>query len=124
MTNISERLELLPIMLVINNLNVSIFTKAEDRLKHDRYISTYICVHNNIFEHAASSCTLIVLLSFLKDLSHQTPTPSTQENEHSSPKLNKMVLYENIDQILPNKLHGPMYYNICVYNGHVFYTLF
>jgi len=38
-----------------------------------------------------------------------------------------VVLYENIDQILPNQLHGPMHYNIgvtCVYNGHVFYTLF
>jgi len=36
------------------------------------------------------------------------------------------VLYETIDQILPNKLHGPMHYKIgvtCVYNGHVFYTL-
>ena len=36
------------------------------------------------------------------------------------------VLYENIDQILPNKLHGPMHYKIgvtCVYNGHMFYTL-
>ena len=33
---------------------------------------------------------------------------------------------ENIDQILPNKLHGPMYYKLgvtCVFNGHVFYTL-
>jgi len=30
------------------------------------------------------------------------------------------LLYENIDQILPNKLHGPMHYKIgvtCVYNG-------
>jgi len=37
-----------------------------------------------------------------------------------------MLLYENMDQILPNKLHGPMHYHIgvtCVYNGHVFYTL-
>ena len=37
-----------------------------------------------------------------------------------------IVLYENIDQTLPNKLHGPMHYkigDICVYNGHVFYTL-
>ena len=36
------------------------------------------------------------------------------------------VLYENIDQPLPNKLHGPMHYTIgvtCVYNGHMFYTL-
>jgi len=36
------------------------------------------------------------------------------------------VLYENIDQILPNKLHGPMHYKIGdtgVYNEHVFYTL-
>ena len=36
------------------------------------------------------------------------------------------VLYENIDQILPNKLYGPMHYKIgvtCVYNGHIFYTL-
>jgi len=36
------------------------------------------------------------------------------------------VLYESIDQILLNKLHGPMHYKIgvtCVYNGHVFYTL-
>jgi len=36
------------------------------------------------------------------------------------------VLYENIEQILPNKLHGPVHYKIgvtCVYNGHVFYTL-
>jgi len=34
--------------------------------------------------------------------------------------------YENIDKILPNKLHGPMHLKIgvtCVYNGHVFYTL-
>jgi len=33
-------------------------------------------------------------------------------------------LYENIDQILLNKLHGPMHYTIgvtCVYTGHVFY---
>ena len=30
------------------------------------------------------------------------------------------LLYDNIDQILPNKLHGPMHYKIgvtCVYNG-------
>ena len=30
------------------------------------------------------------------------------------------ILYENIDQILTNKLHGPMHYKIgvtCVYNG-------
>ena len=36
------------------------------------------------------------------------------------------VLYSHIDQILPNKLHGPMHCKIgvtCVYNGHVFYTL-
>ena len=36
------------------------------------------------------------------------------------------LLYVNIDQILPNKLHGPMHYKIgviCVYSGHVFYTL-
>ena len=36
------------------------------------------------------------------------------------------VLYENINQIHPNTLHGPMHYNIdatCVYNGHVFYIL-
>ena len=38
----------------------------------------------------------------------------------------RKVLYENIDQKLQNKLHGPMYYKIgvtCVYNGNVFYTL-
>ena len=36
------------------------------------------------------------------------------------------ILYENIDQILPKILHGPMHYTIgvtCVYNGHMFYTL-
>ena len=35
------------------------------------------------------------------------------------------VLYENIDQILPNKLHGPMHYKIgvtWVFNGRVFFT--
>jgi len=35
------------------------------------------------------------------------------------------ILYENIDQILPNKSHEPMHYKIgvtCLYNGHVFYT--
>ena len=35
------------------------------------------------------------------------------------------ILYENIGQILPKKLHGPMHYTICdacVYNGHVFYS--
>jgi len=34
-----------------------------------------------------------------------------------------LVLYENINQILPIKLHGPMHYKIGVifiYNGHVF----
>ena len=37
-----------------------------------------------------------------------------------------VLLYENIDQILPNRLHGPMQHKIggtCIYNGHVFYTL-
>jgi len=40
-----------------------------------------------------------------------------------------IVLYENIDQTLSNKSHGPIHYNIgvtCIYNiynGHVFYTL-
>jgi len=36
------------------------------------------------------------------------------------------LLYENIDQLLPNKFHGPMYYKVgvtCVCNGHVFYTV-
>ena len=40
--------------------------------------------------------------------------------------LYSVVLYQNIDQILPNKLHGPMYYKIgvtCVYNGQVFCTV-
>ena len=35
-------------------------------------------------------------------------------------------MYENIDQIVLNKLHGPMHYKIgvtCVYNGHVVCTL-
>jgi len=35
-------------------------------------------------------------------------------------------LYENIDQILWNKLHEPMHYKLgvtCVYNGHMLYTL-
>ena len=33
------------------------------------------------------------------------------------------VFYRNIDQILSNKLQGPMHYKIgvtCVYNGYVF----
>ena len=36
-----------------------------------------------------------------------------------------IVLHEDIDQILPNKLHVEMHNKIgvtCVYNGHVFYT--
>jgi len=35
-----------------------------------------------------------------------------------------LLLYENIDQILPNKLHGPMHYKIgvtCVYNEYMFF---
>jgi len=37
-----------------------------------------------------------------------------------------MLLYENIDQTLPIKVHGLMHYKLgvtCVYNGHVLYTL-
>ena len=37
-----------------------------------------------------------------------------------------LLLYENIDQILPNKLHGPIRSKIgvtCVYNGYAIYTL-
>ena len=37
-----------------------------------------------------------------------------------------VVLYESIDQIPPNILHGPMHYKIgviCVYNGHVMNTI-
>ena len=40
--------------------------------------------------------------------------------------IDQRILYEDTDQILTNKLHGPMYYKIgdtSVYNGHVFYTL-
>jgi len=40
--------------------------------------------------------------------------------------LTYQILFENIDQNLPNKLHGPMHYKLgvtCVYNGHVFFTL-
>jgi len=36
------------------------------------------------------------------------------------------VLYENIDQILPNKSYGPMHYKkgvTCVTIGHVLYTM-
>jgi len=36
-----------------------------------------------------------------------------------------LVWYENIDQLHPNKLHGPVHYKIgviCVYIGHVVYT--
>jgi len=35
-------------------------------------------------------------------------------------------LYENIDQTLLNKLHGPIHYTIgarCVHNGHELFTL-
>ena len=38
----------------------------------------------------------------------------------------KIQYYENIDQTLSNKSHGPMHYKIgviCIYIGHVFYTL-
>ena len=37
-----------------------------------------------------------------------------------------LLLYENIDQILPNKLHGPIRSKIgvtCGYNGYAIYTL-
>ena len=37
-----------------------------------------------------------------------------------------LILYENIDQKLQIKLHGPLHYKIGdtgIYNGHVFYTL-
>jgi len=37
-----------------------------------------------------------------------------------------LVLYENIDQTLPNKLDGPMHYKIgvtCVYNGYTIKAL-
>ena len=40
--------------------------------------------------------------------------------------IDQRILYEDTDQILSKKLHGPMHYKIgviCVYNGHVFYTL-
>ena len=40
--------------------------------------------------------------------------------------ISSVLLYENIDQILPNELHGLMHYKICVScvcNDHVFYTL-
>jgi len=54
----------------------------------------------------------------------------TRENiiikKNTVKEIYNLILYENIDQILPNKLHGPMHYKIgvtCVYNGHVFYTL-
>ena len=48
--------------------------------------------------------------------------------DHCLPVLNCFcfVLYENIDQILLNKIYGLMHYKIgitCVYNGHVFYTM-
>jgi len=36
------------------------------------------------------------------------------------------ALHVNVDQTLPNRLHGPMYNKIgvtCVYNGHVSYFL-
>jgi len=36
----------------------------------------------------------------------------------------RLDFYENIDQILANKLHGPMYYTTsvtCVYTEHAFY---
>ena len=38
----------------------------------------------------------------------------------------QFVLYESIDQTLPNKLHGPTHHKkgvTCAYNGHMFYTL-
>jgi len=49
----------------------------------------------------------------------------TQSNDNNT-DYNKNVLYMNIDQTLPNKLHGPTHYTIgvtCVYTGHVVYTL-
>jgi len=51
---------------------------------------------------------------------------SSFDTVSSNDSVSKRVLYENIDQSLPNKLHGPMHYKIgvtCVYNEHVFYTL-
>ena len=42
------------------------------------------------------------------------------------PYVSYVILYENIDLTLLNKLHGLMRYKIggtCVYNGHAFYTL-
>ena len=52
-----------------------------------------------------------------------TKSPAFETKHYGHPAL---LLYKNIDKILPNKLHEPMYYKIgvtCVYNGHVFYTL-
>jgi len=48
--------------------------------------------------------------------------PSTQ---HGLTTITQLKI-ENIDQIILNKLHEPMYYEIgvtCVYNGHVCYIL-
>jgi len=58
---------------------------------------------------------------------HQLPTKVVYKLTHVVDfDILKVILYANVDQILPNKSHGPMHYNIgvtCVYNGHVFYTL-
>jgi len=37
-------------------------------------------------------------------------------------RFDTQVLYTNIDKKLWNRLHGPMYYKIGVFNGHEIYT--
>jgi len=79
-----------------------------------------------IFSHSVShTCHLTVSSCYL------CLTNSLKSAKESCDQVKKLcpmslVLYENIDQTLMNKLHGPMRDKrgaACVYNGHVFYTL-
>ena len=56
---------------------------------------------------------------------HSTPDNSLKKIPKYSGVMCVEVLYENIDQVLPNKLHGPMHNEIrvaWVYTGHMIYT--
>ena len=78
-----------------------------------------------------------LLVSLPKKKNARRPCLKLSEDRNGSPYIKGscfviscfyllLVVYENMGQILPNKLHGPMHYKIgvtCVYNGHMVYTL-
>jgi len=111
------------ILIIVNSIICLVLYSPHSRNRYLTLDRTTLCLYNAIvvwtldYDNAKKSLCIYNIVTVFCTHSMSTPYEQyTRALTHSC--FYYFVLYENIDQILPNKLHGPITWTNALQNRH------